>query len=157
MRSSALIIGALLYAAARVASAELMAFGPGSLQEIERAHAGEPFAVVIWSTDCAPCRDELALIRRFTAAHAEARIVLVAADDAGNAAAVRAVLAEYGLQDSESWIFANGNRERLQYSIDPGWFGEIPRAYLYSRTHARTAVSGSMSAPQLADWLAAGD
>jgi hypothetical protein len=60
--------------------------------------------VVIWSIDCAPCRDDLALLRRFTAAHPDAHVVLIWADDVRNAAAVAAVLADYGLADVERWL-----------------------------------------------------
>ena len=136
------------------ALAELLPFGSGSLQELEREHAGAAFAVVIWSTDCVPCRNELALVRRFAEAHPNVRIVLIAADDISNADAVLAVLSASGLEQAENWVFADRNRERLQYSIDPKWFGEIPRAYLYSATLARTPISGALSATRLEAWLA---
>jgi hypothetical protein len=153
MKNVCVLVAALLFA--RLASAELLAFGPDSLREIERRHADSAFAVVIWSIDCAPCRDDLALLRRFTAAHPDAHVVLISADDVRNASAVSAVLAEYGLADVESWVFADANRERLQYAIDPQWFGEMPRAYLYSRASERKGISGALSNAELERWLAA--
>jgi hypothetical protein len=151
MKQACVLLAALLFA--RFASAELLAFGPDSLREIERRHAGSPFAVVIWSIDCAPCRDDLALLRRFTAAHPEANVVLISADDVRNAPAIAAVLAGYGLSGVESWVFADPNHERLQYAIDPQWFGEMPRAYLYSRANERKGISGTLSSEELERWL----
>jgi hypothetical protein len=151
MKNVWVLLAALLFA--RLASAELLAFGPDSLREIERRHADSAFAVVIWSIDCAPCRDDLRLLRRFTVAHPDAHVVLISADDARNAPAVSAVLAEYGLTGVESWVFADPNRERLQYAIDPQWFGEMPRAYLYSRGTERKAISGTLSSAALERWL----
>ena len=70
-----------------------------------------------------------------------------------NAPAIAAVLAGYGLSGVESWVFADPNHERLQYAIDPQWFGEMPRAYLYSRANERKGISGTLSSEELERWL----
>ena len=133
--------------------AELSPFDTDSMREIESNHQGRPFIVALWATDCAPCRGELALLRRFADEHPSVAVVLIASDNIENAQAVQDILAEYGLENVESWVFADPNRERLQFAVDPQWFGEVPRAYLYAPSLERSPVSGTLAASRLDAWL----
>jgi thiol-disulfide isomerase/thioredoxin len=127
-------------------------FGPRSMQDIENRHAGEPFLVVIWATDCPPCRKELALLSSFTRDHPGIPLVLIASDNLHNAALVQQILSQYALTSVESWLFADSNIERLRYTIDPEWSGEIPRSYLYDTDLHRAAVSGALTSSRLSAW-----
>ena len=40
--------------------------------------------------------------------------------------------------------------EALRYAIDPAWMGEKPRAYRYTADGSRTAISGVLTAKELA-------
>lgn len=150
--------------AARIRGAELsgpaeerprpLPFGPASLRAIEERRAGQPFLAVLWSVDCAPCRRELELLGRVRQAHPELALVLISTDPPGAEAAELEVLANHGLEDVESWGFADANVERLRYSIDPGWFGELPRAYFYRSDGSRRGISGALEEDELLEWLA---
>lgn len=129
-------------------------FGPESLGEIERAHAGEPFLAVVWSIECAPCRRELELLAQLAADEPRLRIVLIATDAVEHAAAVNEVASRY-LPAVESWIFADGSAERLRHAVDPEWFGEMPRAYFYAADSSRRGVSGALERTAVLDWLKA--
>jgi len=141
---------ALIGLASRASATEPRPFTRDSLQAIEIAHAGAPFVVVMWATDCAPCRRELKLLAGFRLEHPSVPVVLIATDDPSQADGVAAVLREFGLADADNWQFADGNVERLRYAIDPVWYGEIPRAYLYSTDGSRRAVSGPLAEAELA-------
>ena len=147
----ALIFGSGVRAAANPSSPNL--FEPESLKKIEQAYAGQPFLLVMWSLDCPPCREELALLSEFSKQHRDFKLVLVSTDAADASAQVAEVLAEQQLNHVESWVFSEAGADRLRYEIDPDWYGEIPRSYFYDQNHQRTAVSGALKKQQIVTWL----
>lgn len=136
-----------------IVTAGQQAFLSESLEQIESRFAGEPFLLVLWSADCAPCRTELAVLGEASRQHPEMNFVLVATDNMDMQSTLIEILDEYSLGDAESWIFADPNVERLRYSIDPNWFGELPRSYFYDRDSNRTGVSGLLSREKVVGWL----
>lgn len=130
-------------------------FGPGSLEDILGARSGSPFVLALWSLDCGPCRRELVLLSRTLRQDPGFDLVLVATDDPSRGAELDAVLDGYGLSAAESWVFAHPHVQRLRYEIDPGWYGELPRSYLYDPDHRRQTVSGAIEAGVLGNWLEA--
>jgi len=151
-----ILIAAGLCGLASVASAaELRPYGYDSMKAIETSRAGETFLVVLWATDCAPCRRELRMLEGFVKRYPAATVVLIATDVRANEPLVRDVLAAYALASCETWQFADANAERLRYSIDPDWYGELPRAYLYDSAGERRAISGPLSEETLEAWIQA--
>ncbi|MFU8790212.1 MAG: hypothetical protein ACNA7G_14370 [Methylobacter sp.] len=49
------------------------------------------------------------------------------------------------LSGIENWVYANENTQKLQFEIDPGWYGELPRTYFFDSSHQCTGVSGTLS------------
>jgi thiol-disulfide isomerase/thioredoxin len=137
------------------ALAEQMRFGAGTLADIEQRYAGGRFVAVLWSLDCAPCRRELELLGRLRQSLPDLDVVLISTDGVEHESAVTDVLHEYRLGDAESWIFADPNVERLRYAVDPAWFGEMPRAYLYEGDSTRSGISGPLTEMRLVTWLRA--
>jgi hypothetical protein len=135
----------------------LQDFIRGSAATLTGEHANSRFLLVLWSVDCAPCLREF---EQFAALRRQGRrlpLVLVATDGLAERERVTKVLARFGLQDAENWIFADENAAKLRFEIDPGWHGEMPRSYFYARDGQRKAVSGGLSAPQIEAWLDSGD
>jgi len=62
-------------------------------------------------------------------------------------------LIRYGLEDIHSWMFAERFSERLRHSIDPAWFGELPRSYHFDASHQSRAHSGVLTEAQVREWL----
>ena len=151
LRTLAALAAALL--AATASADEPRVFEAHSMQAIEREHAGSPFLVAVWATDCPPCRHELALLSDFAAEHPELRVVLIATDPPANSASVARVLDSFALPGADAWRFGNGGAERLRYAIDPGWRGEMPRTYLYDEDGDRVGISGPLSTELLQRWL----
>lgn len=147
---SALCCGGLLWLLATpgLAAQEIKLFQAGSYQEIVTHYRGKPFILVLWSLDCPPCYREFAFLAEQRKRQAF-NLVLIAIDgaDAGND--VAAVLAKYHLQSADAWLFADNAAPALRYEIDPLWYGETPRSYLFTRTQQRQAVSGVLSKAQL--------
>lgn len=130
----------------------LRSFVPGSAATLAEQRRNGRFLLVLWSVDCAPCLREF---EQFQALRRQGRnlpLVLVATDGLAERERVSGTLARFGLQDVETWIFADENAARLRFEIDPGWYGEMPRSYFYANGQ-RQAVSGGLSAPQITAWL----
>lgn len=134
-----------LLAATTAVAGELRVFDVGSMRAIEQEHAGAPFIVAVWATDCPPCRRELALLSSFSAEHPDVPVVLIATDPPDNAETVARILESFALPAAEAWHFGDAGAERLRYTIDPDWRGEMPRSYLYDGDGNRLGVSGPIS------------
>src|SRR5690606_18241478 len=124
-----------------------------SLKAIEAEHEGEAFLLVLWSVTCAPCFAELAMLSEALAVDPQLPIVLVATDPPAMRDEVEAVLADYDLLPYAGWQFAEAMPEKLRFHIDPDWYGELPRSYVYDAAHRRRGHSGALSAEQLQHWL----
>ncbi len=68
--------------------------------------------------------------------------------------ALRQRLAELGLGHHPSWIFADERVEKLRYTIDRSWRGELPRTYLFDAQGRVEVVTGRVEARWLEEWLA---
>lgn len=137
--------------AGQSSAAGIGAFGPDSLKQIERDHADRPFLLVLWSLECRPCRRELALLGRLHKDRLAPDLVLVATDNIESRELIGEILAQYHLGGVSAWAFA-GAEERLRYSIDPHWAGELPRSYFYAPDAGRRGVSGRLEEETVRDW-----
>ncbi len=129
-------------------------FVSGSLSAILANHDREAFLMALWSLDCPPCRQELALLGEIHQENPRLRLVLISTDDSSQAEAAQEVLKKNGLSTVESWIFGEPNAQRLRYEIDTAWYGELPRSYFYAANHTRESVSGALKPQQLESWIA---
>ncbi len=125
-----------------LAAAEFRPFTSGSLKEITTARTGRPFLLVLWSVDCPPCLKELKEIGQLYPQFPPDGLVLISTDSADYADEAQKILNRYGLADAESWRFTDGFPERMRYQIDPNWYGELPRTYIYNSQHQRIGRSG---------------
>ncbi len=155
MRSCRIAICGLLmmWAATAVAAPSFKLLESGSFAGLVAARGNQPFLLVLWSVTCAPCRDEFSLLRTMQAEHPGLPLVLVSTDDVSDESVAAKALADFGMTGEESWIFADDS-QKLRYEIDPGWYGELPRAYFYDSSHRREGVSGRLSRKRIEAWLA---
>lgn len=135
----------LLLLSAPAALADLRPFDRTSLDSIEAEHAGQEFLLVLWSQHCAPCFAELKLLGELLAEQPALPVVLVSTDAGAPASDLAMVLEDYALPTTASWQFADPMPERLRHAIDPDWFGELPRSYLYRADGSREAHSGMLT------------
>ncbi|MEW5887787.1 MAG: TlpA family protein disulfide reductase [Pseudomonadota bacterium] len=134
-------------------AAETKHFDSASLETIRSARPGRPFALVLWSLDCSHCREEMKLLARAKRRHPRLDLVFVSTDGPDAAAEVARTLATAGLGSAESWVFGAEAPEKLRWSIDRKWRGELPRTYLYDAAHQATGISGRLPRERLSAWL----
>ena len=131
----------------------LKPFVATSRVEIEKTHQGQPIILAFWSLDCTYCLDELNTLGEFVKQHPRIKLVLVNADGLSTTQEVAKALKQIKLPAAyEAWQFSEPDEERLRYSIDKSWYGELPRTYYYDNSHQVKAVSGSPDLIWLKSW-----
>lgn len=133
--------------------AEIQIFQTDSLASIEEKYSGQPFLLAVWSIECPPCRDELALLGKLKKEGHQFNLVLVSTDNFSQHQSLSEILAQHQLKTSDNWAFSNDNSEQLRYLLDPEWFGEMPRCYFYDAAHNRKGVSGKLKVESLLKWI----
>lgn len=133
----ALVMVGVLHAAVPATLAQqsddrLQPFETDTFQVLKDRFQDRPFLVSLWSISCAPCLVELEMLGQLLEEQPDFPLVLISTDPIGQQREDAAYLLEdYGLDHTTSWMFADTFVERLRFSIDPGWYGELPRTYLY--------------------------
>jgi thiol-disulfide isomerase/thioredoxin len=125
--------------------AELKPFTNGSYQQLLTSNTGKPFMLAIWSITCPSCIKDMAVINAVHKAHPDIKIVMLSTDNIAETAEAQQILEKNQLTDIEHWIYAEENTQKLQFEIDPKWYGELPRTYFFDKTHQRESVSGVLS------------
>lgn len=135
----------LLNNAAKAEQPVLKAFASGSYQQILAKQAGQPFMLVIWSITCPACLKEMPLLNELHKQWPKFKMILLSTDGLTDTDQALTTLAKFGLTDLENWIYADDNSQKLNYEIDPEWYGELPRTYFFDAAHVRQGVSGVLS------------
>lgn len=145
---------AVLVIAASASAAEPVPFTVNSLAKIKAQYAGRPFILNLWSVnECSYCIAELTLLGKLAKTQKRLPLVLVATDSPEFAPAMQKTLSPLGLAGVDSWVFDDPIPERLRHAIDPSWYGELPRTYLYDARHQREAIVGVVGEQRLRAWL----
>lgn len=150
---NAVFLFCLSLLATPLAAQDIKPFESGSLSRIVAAHQQRPFVLALWSLGCPHCPDDLVLFGELSKKYPGLDVVLVSTDTPQDMPAISAVLARHRLEQAEAWVFADAFSERLRYSIDRQWRGELPRTYLYSADGAVRGISGKLTASQLQPWI----
>jgi len=131
-----------------IAESLIKSFTQGSHTEIVKQYQGKPFVIALWSLDCPSCYKELTMLAEERQKR-NINLVLISVDGAEAKNEVEAVLKKYALQTVDAWLFEEHSLQTLRYEIDPLWYGEVPRSYIFDKGHQRTAVSGVLTPDQL--------
>jgi len=149
------LLFAMICALSAHAGQRLLLFKADSYERIARNHQQQSFLMVLWSLDCSPCMAELGLLGEFHQQHPEIELLFISTDLPAQQQAILSLMKEHGLQDAEQWVFSDASIAALRYAIDPSWYGELPRSYIYLHGRERQAISGRISRQQLDGWLLA--
>jgi thiol-disulfide isomerase/thioredoxin len=147
------LTGAAVLSATAARAAELRAFDAKSLEAIRASYAGKPFVLAFWSLYCEPCREEMGDWGTLQRKHPWVPIVLIATDRPDEKASVERFLADYKLGKVQTWMFADDFAERVRFSVDRKWRGELPRTYFFDAAHRAEAYSGRVSREWIDNWL----
>jgi len=123
-----------------------------SYKNIVISHQENPFLIVLWSLDCPPCIEELKVLQSFTKKYPNKKIILISTDSSLKVVEINNLLKENSLQSVEAWVFSD-NAMQSRYSIDPIWYGEVPRSYFYWPKQNRKAYSGRLKYSILEEWF----
>lgn len=149
-----LFIWLLTIAGIASATESVRPFVLGSMAQIQEEHAGKPFVLFLWSLTCTYCPTELKMLGEFKQQHPDLNLVLIAADTPDDEPEIVSHLADYGLNKTERWVFAEDMPERLRFEIDRRWYGEVPRTYFYDQTHERLVKTGLVGEAFVKEWFA---
>lgn len=143
--SGLVILLALLNGSVQAEPSKLEPFTTGSYQKILTNHANQPFMLVVWSITCSSCLKDMALLSQIHQKRPELKIIMLAADDISEADQINLILEKDQLSGLENWVYADENTQKLQFEIDPKWYGELPRTYFFDKTQQREGISGVLS------------
>lgn len=154
-RVLSLLACGLMTAALPVAAGALKPFDENSLAALKKEQAGRPFVVGFWSATCVPCREELRLWSEWSTRYPAIKVVLVSTDPPEEHAAAQRMADRYAGDNAGADLraFASDYAERLRWSVDPAWHGEVPRTYFFDAAHCVTAKSGLVDAAFVEGWL----
>lgn len=128
-------------------------FGTQSFEQIKAQHEGKPFVVSLWSIDCAPCRVELKMLGELKKNDSNFPLVVISTDSIVNREEAADILDSYELEGTKTWMFADAFVERLRYSVDPLWHGELPRSYFFKADGSFESHSGILTREQLGEFF----
>ena len=148
-----LLVGVLLCSSFAVnAAQDVNIFKTGSYAQFLEQRQNQPFMLVLWSLDCPPCYKELAMLAEETKNQPQLELVLVSTDSTDDIKEIQQKLNQFGLSHVKAWVFENDRAQPLRYEIDPNWYGELPRSYLFDAQHNRQAISGILKPVVLQRW-----
>ncbi len=136
------------------AAQALLPFDANSLAALRKAHAGKPFVLAFWSVYCEPCRDEMAEWDAIKRKHPSLPIVLVSTDTPADRDLIAGFFKKYPPGAVQKWMFADDFSERVRYSVDKSWRGELPKSYFFDAAHRVEVKSGKVDRVWIAAWLA---
>ena len=134
------------------AAQEVNVFKTGSYAQLLQQRQNHAFMLVFWSLDCPPCYKELAMLAEETKKQPQLDLVVVSTDNSDDVKEIQQKLTQFGLTHINAWVFKNGRAQQLRYEIDPNWYGELPRSYLFDAQHNRQAISGILRPVVLQRW-----
>jgi hypothetical protein len=109
--------------------------------------------MVLWSLDCPPCFQELAMLGKLIENYPTFNLVLISTDSPGDRKEILSVISGKGLATAETWVFSQANSSRLRFEVDRVWYGELPRSYFFDGQQQRRAVSGLLDREEVEGWL----
>lgn len=127
-------------------------FQPGSYAQLLTQQKNQSFMLVFWSLDCPPCYKELAMLAEEIKTQPGLTLVLISTDTPDDITEIQQKLSQFGFSNINAWVFESNRAQQLRYEIDPNWYGELPRSYLFDSQHQRQAISGILKKPLLQRW-----
>ena len=132
---------------------EFMSFEINTRNVIEKKYLNQPLIISFWSIDCPYCIDDLKKLGKALSKNKNVKLITVCVDGKESAKKAERILNLAHLPEHERYQYAEVDEDKLRYSIDSTWYGELPRTYFYDTTHQVTPLSGKISNSFLDAWL----
>jgi len=130
-----------------------MPFEINTRNVIEKKYLNQPLIISFWSIDCPYCIDDLKKLGKALSKNKNVKLITVCVDGKESAKKAERILNLAHLPEHERYQYAEVDEDKLRYSIDPTWYGELPRTYFYDTAHQATPLSGKISNSFLDAWL----
>lgn len=152
-----LVLLAILLFSTNFVRAEILLnnFDTHSYKTITTQYRGDSFLMVLWSVDCPPCIEELPALATFHQKNPKANLVMVSTDSKKQQEDIKYLMEKHGLADIQQWVFDGDSVQAIRFSIDPLWYGELPRSYFHHDKSKRQAKSGRLDEDTLSAWIIA--
>jgi len=111
-------------------------FDTNSYAKVLQANDGKEFTLIFWSLLCSPCIKELYYISE-SKLYESSKFVFVSVDGDDITQEVKRFLKKIDLINQEHWIFSVSQIDEIVHSVDPRWYGEVPRNYFFDEDHNR--------------------
>jgi thiol-disulfide isomerase/thioredoxin len=132
---------------------EFIPFEIDTRKAIEAKYLNQPLIISFWSIDCPYCIDDLKKLGKALTKNTKVKLVTVCVDGKESAKKAERVLNQAHLPEHERYQYAEADEDKLRYSIDPNWYGELPRTYFYDVMHQVIPLSGKIPAVFLDKWF----
>jgi len=132
---------------------EFMPFEINTRNVIEKKYLNQPLIISFWSIDCPYCIDDLKKLGKALSKNKNVKLITVCVDGKESAKKAERILNLAHLPEHERYQYAEVDEDKLRYSIDSTWYGELPRTYFYDTAHQVTPLSGKISNSFLDAWL----
>lgn len=132
---------------------DFMPFDINARKAIETKYLNQPLIISFWSIDCPYCIEDLKKLGKVLTKNTSVKLITVCVDGKESAKKAERILSQANLPQHEQYQYAEVDEDRLRYSIDPNWYGELPRTYFYDATHQVTPLSGKISKAFLDKWF----
>lgn len=119
-------------------------FTETSMAELGQRYVNQPFVLVLWSVSCQYCMQSLSQWGKIQARYPQVPIVMVNTDTPAEQESVPSILHTNRLGKLAAYAFSDASPEKLRWSIDSKWRGELPRYYFFDATHRANAYSGML-------------
>ena len=132
---------------------EFMPFDMNTRKVIEKRYIDQPLIISFWSIDCPYCIDDLKQLGKALNKNTKVKLITVCVDGKESAKKAERILNLAHLPEHEHYQYAEADEDKLRYSIDPAWYGELPRTYFYDADHQITSLSGKIPKAFLDKWF----
>ena len=132
---------------------DFMPFDMNTRKVIEKRYIDQPLIISFWSIDCPYCIDDLKKLGKALSKNTNVKLITVCVDGKESAKKAERILSQANLPKHEQYQYAEVDKDRLRYNIDPAWYGELPRTYFYDAAHQVTPLSGKISNSFLDKWF----
>jgi thiol-disulfide isomerase/thioredoxin len=132
---------------------EFMPFEINTRNVIEKKYLNQPLIISFWSIDCPYCINDLKKLGKALSKNKNVKLITVCVDGKESAKKAERILNLAHLPEHERYQYAEVDEDKLRYSIDPTWYGELPRTYFYDTAHQVTPLSGKIPNSFIDAWL----
>jgi len=121
-----------------------------AVDDVESLMSKPSQLIVMWSLECPACFDELETIAQLLKQSPDLAITLISTDDdPSRINEVNEVYTQFAFRNITRLVYAANQSQKLRYTIDPTWQGELPRSFYIDANGKGHGYSGLLNEKKL--------